>query len=78
MRNNNYSNTPIRYRTRGDLKLDVYVTHRGKGVVQYHMGQDDTQGCAEETVNGGDLRAPKGGIFTLPVKQFDARYAPAR
>lgn len=68
-----YNNTnyvaPSRYRSRGSLKMEVYVTHRGKGMVQYHLGQDDTQGCAEES---------QGGIYTLPAKAFDARYATVR
>jgi hypothetical protein len=66
MRNNN---STIHYRSRGALKLSVYVVARTKGQVQYHYGQDDSPGCAEES---------QGGIYTVSAKVFDQRYAPAR
>lgn len=66
----NYTpDTSVRYRSRGVLKMDVYVIRRNKGQVQYHYGQDDTLGSAEES---------QGGIYTAPAKQFDSRYAAAR
>ena len=70
MRNtSNFNNAPTRYRSKGSLKMDVYVTHQGKGMVQFHYGQDDAPGPAEES---------QGGIYTLPAKVFNAHYAMAR
>lgn len=70
MRNNFNNSIPVlRYRSRGKIGMDVYCISRSKGTVQYHMGQDNTLGCAEES---------QGGIYTTTAKQFDQRYSAAR